>query len=173
MLSMYAFGRKKGERFECPSAWGCPRYPISAEDLNSSISYSTNPNASASAPPFVSLSAASADSGWICEEWLAASFCGYIVIDFVIDVTETLRGKRKAEAEALLHHAVFLLIFMLNYVQKRWCFMYYALVLGETSASETFAFQYSNLRVFDVYPSASYIQLTFYIPPFCLPRLCF
>lgn len=59
------------------------------------------------------------------EEWFAASFCGYILIDLIIDLSETVITKRRSlEPDALAHHSIFLCVFMLNYFTKRWCFMW-------------------------------------------------
>lgn len=131
LLAMYAFNEEKNsERYECPSAWGCPTstdtvtdsVTISADvnDTPSTAQRAWNESATSS---MVLYHDGNCDPGG-GEEWFAASFCGYILIDLIIDLSETVITKRRSlEPDALAHHSIFLCVFMLNYFTKRWCFM--------------------------------------------------
>ena len=131
LLAMYAFNKEKNsERYECPSAWGCPTstdtvtdsVTISADvnDTPSTAQRAWNESATSS---MVLYHDGNCDPGG-GEEWFAASFCGYILIDLIIDLSETVITKRRSlEPDALAHHSIFLCVFMLNYFTKRWCFM--------------------------------------------------
>lgn len=75
----------------------------------------------------------SAPGKWFCEEWMMSLFAGYLISDFGIDIFESTMGYRAWEMDGIAHHTIFLLIGGLNYQLGRWTYMFYALVLGETS----------------------------------------